>query len=277
MNPGTRLSPVGLAWLQTRLRAILPRPLRAVARPVYRWLARRRSLVIRVNDQSVRFLWGTEPRIIRGSAASLEQQQFLDAVQPGNVVADVGAHFGTFTLLAAARVGSTGKVVAFEPDEAARTRLRANLSLNRFEDRVHVSATAVSDAEGTTTFFARPGETVGSLVPSQAGNGPGTASMPVSVETLTLDRFFAQLGRDPDVVKIDVEGAEFAVLRGADRIVRSGARMFFEIHPYAWRAAGHTANDLVHWLAARGRQMIELETREPIVEFHYRVTELGKL
>lgn len=276
MNPATQLRPVGLARAHRVLTPLLPRPLRAVARPIYRWLARRRALRILVDGQSVRFLWGTEPAIISGRCAAFELQRFIEAVRPGNVVADVGAHAGTYTLLAAARVGPTGQVVAFEPDAAARWQLRANLSLNRFEDRVQVSAAAASDAEGTTTFFARPGETVGSLVPPQRSDDPSAPHQPVSVDTLALDPFFAKLGRDPDVVKIDVEGAEFAVLRGAERIVRSNACLFFEIHPYAWSTAGHSAEDLVQWLAARGRRMIELETREPVTEFRYRVTELVK-
>ena len=106
---------------------------------------------------------------------------------------------------------------------------------------------------------------------SPTGSAP---QQPISVQLTTLDAFFAEIGTDPSLVKIDVEGAEFAVLRGSDRIVRGPARVLCELHPYAWPAAGHTGADLQRWVEQRGRRLVWLDGGEPVHEFRYGVTEL---
>src|SRR5207247_10291136 len=72
---------------------------------------------------------------------------------PGDIFIDGGAHVGMFTLVAAARVGPTGKVLAFEPAPAARDQLLQNLELSRFP-WVEVSARALADCAGARTFVA---------------------------------------------------------------------------------------------------------------------------
>jgi hypothetical protein len=109
---------------------------------------------------------------------------------------------------------------------------------------------------------------------SPTGSAPHT---PIKAELTTLDDFFGALGRDPDLVKIDAEGAKFAVLHGADRLLRGPARVLCELHPYAWPSAGHDGAALSNWLHQRGRRIVALESGEPLTEFRYGVTELVRV
>jgi FkbM family methyltransferase len=132
-----------------------------------------------------------------------ELQRFLrETLRPGDVFYDVGAHQGFFSV-GAACLGA--RVYAFEPVEANLRRLQRNVQLNDAD--VEVVAAAVSDAAG------RLGLTRGQSS-AQWRTEPGD-----EVAAVTLDDF-ARDHPAPRVVKIDVEGAELRVLRGAVRLLR---------------------------------------------------------
>ncbi len=129
-------------------------------------------------------------------------QRFLEqSVAPGDVVYDVGAHVG-FLSVCAARLGAV--VYAFEPMAQNAARLRTNVSLNELE--IHVVEAAVWRDVGAVDLL--PGDstreyrtTAGKTLPS-----------------VSLDAF-AEREREPALIKVDVEGAEAEVLRGAGRIL----------------------------------------------------------
>jgi FkbM family methyltransferase len=122
-------------------------------------------------------------------------------LRAGDVVADVGANIGYYTLIMSRLVGPSGKVFAFEPNPLSRAKLEANLSANNCCN-VEVFAIALSDGKGEAALFEPPGshgET--SLRP----RGENWRSIPCTTER--LDVFLDGIGR-LDLVKIDVEGAE---------------------------------------------------------------------
>lgn len=272
------VEPRGLSRIHSVLARVLRGPLRSAARLVYRPLARRFHITLTIDGQPVRFRFGSEPPTQGNGIAPIDLRRFAAFIHPGFTVADVGAHVGTFSVIAGARVGSAGHVFSFEPAPESRRMLQENISLNRFERRVTVVPAAVSDRPGETVFYVDGNSTTNSLMRlatvSPIGSAPQT---PIKVELTTLDVFFGALGRDPDLVKIDVEGAEFAVLRGADRILRGPARVLCELHPYAWPSAGHDGSTLSEWLRQRGRRIVALESGEPLTEFRYGVTELERI
>jgi FkbM family methyltransferase len=141
-----------------------------------------------------------------GTFERAEQDVFARTVRAGDVVYDLGANVGFYTLLAAKLVGPTGRVVAFEPVPRNLGYLRRHLALNRCEN-VTVVAAAVSDRPGRARFRDGPAHTVGTL----ADDGE------YDVDVVALDGF---AGPPPRVIKIDVEGAEAGVLRGARRVLR---------------------------------------------------------
>ncbi len=131
---------------------------------------------------------------------------FRENVTPGDIVYDVGAHIG-FMSVCAARLGAV--VYAFEPVPENAARLRGNASLNELE--IHVVEVAVWAEPGAVELVSG-----GSDFEHRATPGHGTPC-------ISLDEF-AERGRLPAVIKLDVEGAEAEVLRGARRLLA-------EVHP----------------------------------------------
>jgi len=162
-----------------------------------------------------------------------EYTAFRAAVRPGATVLDVGANVGAYTLLFARWVGANGKVVAFEPAPEAAAGLRRHLELNELSSTVDVQQCAVSDSAGTARFACAEANGANAIVVGQ----PGTAA--IEVATVTLDAFCSRNRIVPDVIKIDVEGAELDVLRGARQVLAfGGLQVFLELHPASWKARG---------------------------------------
>ena len=132
-------------------------------------------------------------------------------VGPGAVVWDVGAHVGFFALSLARVVGPDGLVVAFEADDANVEALRAAVDRNGLTN-VEIRSVAVWSTPGTVEFERRSdgaGATHGAVVDS----GSGVTVLATSLDAEAKER------RSPDLVKIDVEGAEEQVLLGARRLL----------------------------------------------------------
>lgn len=149
-------------------------------------------------------------------------------LRPGNIFIDVGANIGLFTLKAARLVGPQGRVVALEPGKAAREQLVANLSLNKF-NHVTVIDKALSDVEGEATLHH-----VDKGGDPQAFSllADGTEKSSETVAMTTLDRVVTEHGLPRvDCIKIDVEGFEAHVLRGArETLSRWHPTVIFEVN-----------------------------------------------
>jgi FkbM family methyltransferase len=142
------------------------------------------------------------------------QRSLVELVGRGTVVWDVGAASGFHTLILARLVGEQGHVVAFEPFPENIARLRRNIELNGF-DNVIVVEKALADSAGVG-FLAPAAEDEVTIVLSRGtSRTDGT-----EVEVTTVDQLLAddELPR-PHLLKIDVEGAEVDLLRGARRTI----------------------------------------------------------
>jgi len=148
-------------------------------------------------------------RVLNGTYEPEQTRLAVELVRPGATVFDVGAHIGYYTLLFSRLVGPEGRVVAFEPSPRNLPVLRWHVARNGCAN-VQVEAVAVSDETGAARFAAGTGSGTGRLAES------GT----VEVRTIRLDDYVDAGGPMPDVLKIDVEGAELAVLRGAVGVLR---------------------------------------------------------
>jgi FkbM family methyltransferase len=120
-------------------------------------------------------------------------------LSPGDTFIDVGANSGFFTLLASRRVGSTGRVLSFEPLPSMRARITENLSLNGMEN-VTLHAVALSNTVGEVTFYEGPQghKGISSMRPI------GEASSILQVSTMPLDDW-ADKVLSVKLIKIDVE------------------------------------------------------------------------
>ena len=160
------------------------------------------------------YFYGTAFRYEAGLVAELQAR-----LREGDVFIDIGANAGFFSLIGAKAVGPTGRVIAFEPHPHARAAMVRLLLENRVNDRVDVSAAAVSDFVGDAALHVTAVDTVlSTLTPEDAplrNDFPfdGTLSVPVT----TLDQWTEnrpELATRVAAVKIDVEGGEEHVLRG---------------------------------------------------------------
>ena len=146
-----------------------------------------------------------------GSYESRKQKVFEALITPGSVVFDIGANVGFYTLLASVLVGGSGRVYAFEPVQRNLRYLRRHISLNHLNN-VTVIDSAVSDVTGRARFSVSGSSAIGSL--SEQGE--------IEVATLALDDLDAsEYERARSHLKIDVEGAELKVLRGAEVFLRT--------------------------------------------------------
>lgn len=230
----------------------------------------------------MRFLVGSSPVAVEPPTTHITAyvdyfatRFFFRAIRPGDWVADVGAFQGTYSVLAAHATGSGGRVFAFEPFPGSHPILERNLRLNHVEHRTEIVRAAVGECVGEAVFYSAGARNENSLF--RAALPKDVALEAFRVPVTTLDQYFAAYGRDPDVVKIDAEGAELSVLRGAERLVRSAAVILCEFHPYTWREAGFDAATLRTWLSERGRLAIDLRTGGEPAEFTYGVYELRRV
>jgi FkbM family methyltransferase len=171
-------------------------------------------------------------------------------LRPGDRFADIGANSGFFTLLAASRVGTTGKVISFEPVPSMRARLLDNVHLNGFGN-VEAHDIALSDRCDTLTFYVGPEghKGVSSL---RVIENPGAR---LQVKTVPLDDMADEVGH-LRLAKIDVEGAEQKVLKGMQRITEKHRPfLLLEITDAFLRAMGDDAVSLAEGLVAKGYLM----------------------
>jgi FkbM family methyltransferase len=168
-------------------------------------------------------------------------------LEPGGDMVDVGAHVGMYSVAAALAVRGRGRVLAFEPNPAARRQLEANVALNGC-DNVLVSAAAVAAEPGEALLHV-PATSDPSF--SSLGGGRFAEGEPVRVPTTTLDAEVGAAGLSPAFVKVDVEGAELGVLDGAERTLASRPVLLVEV-------GDATARPVAERLAARGYEPYEV-------------------
>jgi FkbM family methyltransferase len=159
-------------------------------------------------------------------------ESFLELIEPDYTVWDVGANIGLWTLFIATRLKGRGQVVAFEPFARARTLLEQNLILNHIENTT-VYSSALGNENGEVPFYPSVDGAI-STSALACHDGPyGTERKPLYVPIRTAGRVVDEnTFLLPDAVKIDVEGAELAVLEGfSDSIWKRLKVLFVEVHP----------------------------------------------
>jgi FkbM family methyltransferase len=173
---------------------------------------------------------------------------------------DVGTNLGWFTCLAS-KMMPEGRVYGFEMDDGNFTLVQRNLQLNHC-DNVEVHHLAVSDAAGKVSYVRQENSpsSVFRMSPTASANDDGT----VTVQAVSLDEFFRDAAVQPDLMKIDVEGAEMLALRGMTDLLESAApTLFVEVHPADLPSFGSNAFEVVKFLCDRGYSLWEiLDMRE---------------
>ncbi len=192
-------------------------------------------------------------------------------LQPGQTAIDVGANLGYFTAVMAQCVGPAGRVWSFEPVPETFELLALCKSLN---DYTQVTPIRVALGEGdrsTEITYDKRHSGIATFYPDQVGGETQR------VELRSLDALYAagEVRRAPDLMKIDVEGHELAVLRGAREIIRRASpAIVFELNERAARAAGWTLAELAEMLLSLGDysfSLIDADGTRPLDPFTFRL------
>jgi FkbM family methyltransferase len=176
----------------------------------------------------------------------------------------VGAHVGYYAVLMAHLVGRGGFVIAFEPFRDNFELLQKNIALNRLPNVVP-ELLALADKPNSVILAHSSGEQF-SMTPSVAGYAVKGARSTSTVAALALDTYFGRSERLPDLIQIDVEGAELAVLQGAVQTLKNGRpKLLIELH--GWDSAESQAvTDFLAQLCYK-RQILGNRGREAFVLF----------
>jgi FkbM family methyltransferase len=174
---------------------------------------------------------------------------FLNHIQPGDIVADVGAHFGFFSLLAARLTGAEGKVFALEPAPQNFRVLRQNTA--PFAN-IHVEQVVIGHSEGTAAFWEFPPLYSEYNTMNPEAVPAHLKGQKIELPCISLDTFAARHGIRPKLVKIDVEGAEWQVVQGMKGLLQSETPpvIAMEYLAGARSSAGH--HQAAEWMLAQG-------------------------
>jgi len=191
--------------------------------------------------------------IVRGRYEREEAAFARRVLKPGDVAVDIGAHIGFFTMQMAAAVGADGRVYAFEPFDANADLLERSILENAFDDRIFFRRAAVGAAPGRAALTF-PVETLnsGGAYLLREGTAPLAGNLTKEVPVVALDAL--DLRRPVTFIKMDVEGAEPQVVRGAAKILAEDRPIILsELHPTQLdRASGVSAAEFLSQLAAIG-------------------------
>ncbi|MDP7030548.1 MAG: FkbM family methyltransferase [Phycisphaerales bacterium] len=176
------------------------------------------------------------------------------ALQPGQTFVDIGAHVGLFAVPASEAVGPSGTVIAFEPDPDNRALLERNLSRHNC-DNVTVVPAALADRDGEMQL-ARSRFNTGDHRISEASGG-------LRVPVYALDDWLDRCGVVPDVIKMDVQGAEPLVLAGMRRTLEADRplHVLFEFTPAMLRKRGAAPQALLEQFLADGFTLFMIDER----------------
>jgi FkbM family methyltransferase len=185
---------------------------------------------------------------------------FLSMVEKkSKVIYDLGAHVGLYTLLAA-KVGGDKTIISFEPEPKSYEKLNKNIELNKLRN-VKTFNIALSDYNGKTTLnINKMGLASGGHNIAPTGEKKGWRRK--SIEVRRLEDLIAEEGLPkPDLIKIDIEGAELNAIKGMEKLLKSedAPYLIMEVHKDKLRNFGHSDEDLLRLLKKYGLKIDFLE------------------
>ena len=191
-------------------------------------------------------------------------------IAPGMVIADVGANVGFYTIEMAERVGRSGRILAFEPDPFNFRQLEGRARKARLGN-VDAYQLALGDRRKRATLYCSAYNRADNRL-SRSHEEQHVEACDVQVER--LDDFLAAIPRPTiDALKVDVQGSEAEVLRGAERTLKGGLRwIWIEFSPEHLRGAGQDPRSFLERLDGLGLEIYQLNVRGGLE----RLTDLGE-
>jgi len=196
------------------------------------------------------FEWYTKNLVHEKATTDL----FKKTIKEGDVVVDLGANIGYFTILAAKLAGPKGRVFSFEPEPKNFNYLKKNIEINDY-NQASAYQKAVSNQNGTTKLFVCSYDIGHHTINQNKGieaysRGRKIEEKSIEIETVVLDSFLEGKTDKVDVVKMDVEGAEMLALTGMDKTLRNNKniKMFVEFFPLLIEKMGSSPQEFIEKL-----------------------------
>ena len=194
---------------------------------------------------------------INGIYEPLTTELVQREVRAGDVVLDIGAHIGYYTLLLARQVGHEGKVFAFEPEPGNFCLLQKNVRVNGYEN-VTLIPKAVAAAAGMARLYLDE-DNAGDCRIYDSRDGRRS----LAIETIRLDDYFAGYEGTLAFIKMDIQGAEHAALSGMTGLLgrHREVKLVTEFWPYGLKACGVAPEDYLRLLVDLGFTLWNVDER----------------
>jgi FkbM family methyltransferase len=195
-------------------------------------------------------------------------------VREGMFAIDIGAHIGLLSVIISKKIASTGKCYSFEPTPSTFKLLSETIKINELTGTIIPSQMAVSDTVGKTKFYVTDIEAHNSNSLSSSHREQSNEHA-VEVEVTTVDSFINQNKLTQlDFLKIDAEGAEYAVLKGSEKsIEKFQPLILLAIHPKFIENFGDNLSDIWEFLVQHNYKVI-YKSEEVTRDFFIRQTEM---
>lgn len=208
-----------------------------------------RGVTKKINGIAVKF----PTNYFRYFPADYEKENFSlinTVVNKDDVVIDIGAHIGLMAVVLGKRIGENGKVYSFEPTPYSFAVLKKTIRLNKLEKIITPINQAIAATSGNIEFNANKEDVSNSIVSYDYNSG----HQKITVNTISIDDFVKQqqLFR-LNFIKIDAEGVELDVLKGAKKTLQQfDLKMILALHPLAVVAKGDTLEEIYDTLTRWG-------------------------
>lgn len=195
----------------------------------------------------------------------------IKALTPGDHVIDVGANLGYHTCLMSSICGLNGSVTSFEPDKNNIPDLENNIQANNYSNAFKLIKKLASDANQENLFYLNETDSGGSAMwnPSEwPGNNKSLNPEQVTINSVTLDETIDK-NKFYKILKIDTEGAELKVLKGAKKLLQSNAIKYIicELHEFGLNKLGFTQLELTNYMNDLGYSTFILGHKATLPQF----------
>jgi len=178
-------------------------------------------------------------------------------VTNGMTVIDVGAHIGLLSIVMAKKTGANGQVFSFEPTPSTFAILKKTIEINEVKDVVHPINKAVAEKAGKTSFYVTDiaAHNSNSLSNNERnyGNEKKIDVDLISIDELVQEKNISKVG----FIKIDAEGAEYAVLKGAtNTIEKQRPKMILALHPSSIKNFGDSLEGIFDFISQKNYRVL---------------------
>lgn len=200
--------------------------------------------------------------ILEGIYEKFETSLFKKELKSGMTIVDIGANWGYYTILSSKLVGNEGRIIAFEPEPFNFSLLIRNIEINGCKN-VKAIRKAISNKTGMTNLY---------LCEDNLGDHQIYCSDDrrecIEIETISLDEYFCSATQPIDIIKIDTQGAEMAILMGMDKTLKenNNIKIFTEFWPRGMKQFAYSPIEYLQRLKGYGFKLFLIDERRGILE-----------